>query len=182
MLRQNDKITLTIVNAINKNGEFAEFSGPNYVSSKEKWRFESDTIQVSVVEYQEGPVINMTKSFNIYVGKYKTFEDLFDPIVPELTGNVLLMPGLIKDIEQVSDLVAYYEDELGRKVVFAKVRPGDIVVDNIPELIFVIEYIMKQFRIAKQAIGRIQKLSTIKDENPLLSRKRKKHEDNICDN
>ena len=182
MLRQNDKITLTIQSAINKKGEFAEFSGPNYFSSKEKWRFESDTIQVSVVEYQEGPVINMTKSFNIYVGKYKTFDDLFDPIVPELTGNVLIMPGLIKDIEHLSNLVAYYEDDFGRKVVFAKVRPGDIVVDNIPELIFVIEYIMKQFRIAKQAIGRIQGLSTIKNVEGPVARKRKKHEDNICDN
>lgn len=153
MFGNNDKITLTLVNAMDKNGRLLPFVLSLPVGDKDivipENVLKMDVFESNITFQEYGSV-----AFSIYVGKVSTVMSLFN----ENKNNLKISKGL-NHIEDVDMPICYYTSDDGRNIIFAKVNDNDIVVKDTEELKKVIVNISKHFTKIKNEVSKIKELS-----------------------
>ena len=150
MLGNNDKITLTLVNAMDRDGKLLPFSLSLPVGSKDIVIPENvlkiDVFESNITFQEHGIVV-----FSIYVGKVSTVMSLFNE-----KKNHLEISKVLNRIKDVDTPICYYTSDDGRNIIFAKVNDNDIVVKDTEELKKVIVNISKHFTKIKNEVSKIK--------------------------
>ena len=143
MLGYNDKFILIGNNIINRKREMTNHT-ISFPITEDNLYIPEDILQMSIFEYHE---VNEYKSygyevFKIYVGKITSINQ----ICSSSTKNVKFKNNVLKSIKTEEDKMCYFDDDLGRHIVFAKLNKNDIVVDNIEELKNALIFISKKIQ------------------------------------
>lgn len=154
MFGENDKVYLSVSNAINKNGEkyIININLPNDFSTIS---FPDDVVKVTVKEKETRKNTKVYTTYNVLVGEKSTLADLDD------NDESIALSKMIEDEDciQLDDQICYYRDEEDYCVIFAKVQEGDIVVRDIEELENKLNNISSEFEKIQKSISKIKKLS-----------------------
>ena len=152
MFGNNDKITLTLYNAMGKNGKLLPFVLSLPVGD-EDIEIPENVLQMRVDEYNQGSQDCPAVAFYIYVGKVSTVASLFN-------GNKKLeISKNIDSIESIDMPICYYTSDDDRNIIFAKVNDNDIVVEDTEELKKVITIISNHFAKVKDEVSKVKELS-----------------------
>ena len=152
MFGNNDKITLTLINAKNIDGEILplQLSLP---LTDDNYTIPDDLVSIDVFEYHEGLVNGGNTVFSIYIGEVTTINNL-------IKSNTMLDVKIAKNIVITSiDSPICIQDRLDIKVVFTNIKENDVVVNNKEELIFVIQNLSNNISVIKKSLTNIKKLS-----------------------
>ena len=152
MFGNNDKITLTLINAKNIDGEILPFQ-LSLPLTKDNYVIPEDLVSIDVFEYHEGLVNGGNTVFSIYIGEVTTINNL-------IKSNTMLDVKIAKNIVITSiDSPICIKDKLDKKIVLANINENDIVVNNKEELIFVINNLSNNISIINNSVLKIKTLS-----------------------
>lgn len=128
MFGYNDKVTLTLMNASDTDGNLLPLSLKLPVSQDSEYVIPDNLASVDVFEYQEGMVNNGIVVFSIFVGEKSTIEDL-----AEMNDDKRIQLRSRIEIPAINSDVCY--QVVGdRRKVFAVVEENDVVVSDHQEL------------------------------------------------
>lgn len=152
MFGNNDKLTLTLINAKNIKGEILSFK-LSLPLINNNYDIPEDLASIDVFEYHEGLINGGNIVFSIYVGETTTINKLItrNAIANLKTARNIVIPSV--------DSPICIQDRLDKKVVFANINENDIVVNNKEELISVIQNISGNLIIIKNSVLKIRTLS-----------------------
>ena len=152
MFGNNDKITLTLINAKNIAGEILPFQ-LSLPLTDDNYTIPDDLVSTDVFEYHEGLVNGGNTVFSIYIGEVTSINNL-------IKSNTMSDVRISKNIVITSiDNPICIQDRLDKKVVFANIKENDVVVNNKEELIFVIQNLSNNMSVIKKSHTNIKKLS-----------------------
>ena len=148
MFRYGDKLTLSGINVVNKNGDIIDYH-LSFPLEDTDFDIPKDVVEISIFEGHDDIAY---LSFKICVGDitniYKICED---------KQNVYLFEKrAFSEIKSPGDDICYYKDSNNAFVVFSKINIGDIVVSNIEELKMVLINISNRFKCIKNSIDMIR--------------------------
>ena len=126
MFKHNDRFTLTGINAIDKDGQMIDYH-LSFPIDKSTFTIPENIREISVYEYHEGTEKYGYIAFKILVGKITSVRELCSPEIEDFQIDY----RAFREIKEADDKLCYYEDDGGVYRVFAKIKPGDIVVNNI---------------------------------------------------
>ena len=152
MFGNNDKITLTLINAKNIDGEILplQLSLP---LTDDNYTIPNDLVSIDVFEYHEGLVNGGKIAFSIYIGEVTSINNL-------IKSNTMSDVRISKNIVITSiDSPICIKDRLDKKIVFANINENDVVVNNKEELIFVIQNLSNNISIIKKSLTKIKTMS-----------------------
>ena len=152
MFRSSDKITLSLINAKDLDGNLIPFSLKFPIQDSE-YVIPSNLVSVDVFEYQEGTVNIGHTAFKLFVGGKTSIKDL---VLEYGIDEVKVKKGL--DILGVDSSVCYQDIE-GKKFVFDNISEQDVVVSDYEELRAVIDVVSKDYKSFQKTLGKIKKLS-----------------------
>lgn len=152
MFGNNDKLTLTLINAKNIKGEILPFK-LSLPLINNNFDIPEDLASIDVFEYHEGLINGGNIVFSIYVGETTTINKLItrNAMANLKTARNILIPSV--------DSPICIQDRLDKKVVFANINENDIVVNNKEELISVIQNISDNLIVIKNSVLKIRTLS-----------------------
>ncbi len=152
MFGENDKVYLSVSNAINKNGEkyIININLPNDFSTVS---FPDDVIKVTVKEKEIRENNKAYNTYNVLIGETSTIADLDD------NDESIALSKMVEDEDciKLDDKICYYRDEDDYCVIFAKVQDTDIVVRNIEELENKLNDISTEFKKIQKSISKIKR-------------------------
>lgn len=152
MFGNNDKITLTLINAKNIAGEILPFQ-LSLPLTDDNYTIPDDLVSIDVFEYHEGLVNGGKTAFSIYIGEVTTINNL-------INSNTMLDVKIAKNIIIKSiDNSICIQDRLDKKVILANINENDIVVNNKEELISVIQNLSNNLSIIRNSVLKIKTLS-----------------------
>ena len=152
MFGNNDKITLTLINAKNIAGEILPFQ-LSLPLTDDNYTIPDDLVSIDVFEYHEGLVNGGNTVFSIYIGEVTSINNL-------IKSNTMSDVRISKNIVITSiDSPICIKDRLDKKIVFANINENDIVVNNKEELIFVINNLSNNLSIIKKTVSKVKTLS-----------------------
>ena len=152
MFGNNDKITLTLINAKNIDGEILplQLSLP---LTDDNYTIPDDLVSIDVFEYHEGLVNGGKIAFSIYIGEVTSINNL-------IKSNTMSDVRISKNIVITSiDSPICIQDRLDKKIVFENIKENDVVVNNKEELIFVIQNLSNNISIIKKSLTKIKTMS-----------------------
>ena len=153
MLGQGDKITISGINAINREGDVIDFQVSFPIEGELK--IPEDLVKLSIFEYQEGPHFSGKKAFRICVGQTTSVREICE----KNDMNCSFVQNSFKEIKGIDDVLCFYIGENGKKTIFARVNNEDIVVGNLEELRNVLYEISYNVENIYGSIGNIKSLS-----------------------
>lgn len=153
MYKNNDKITLTINNVMDLEGNILPCN--IVLPINENITLPNETVQVSIFEYQEGNLTGGHIAFNIYVGEIKTIEAL---IYDKINNNKKFDVNSKLEIHKLDTPLCCKTIDNGKIFVFAKVTENDIVVNNLAELKEKLYEISGSFLQVKEGLSIVKKL------------------------
>ncbi len=122
MFGYNNKITLTGINAINKEGKLIDYR-IKFPFNNSNVYVPNDIVQISIFEYHEHESVAY-EAFKIYVGKITTISE----ICQREEHNIKFINNTLVNINSIDDKLCYYDDENGKHIIFAKINDGDVLV------------------------------------------------------
>ena len=152
MFGNNDKITLTLINAKNIDGEILplQLSLP---LTDDNYTIPDDLVSIDVFEYHEGLVNGGNTVFSIYIGEVTSNNN-------HIKSNTMSEVKISKNIVITSiDSPICIQDRLDKKIVFENIKENDVVVNNKEELISVIQNLSNNLSIIRNSILKIKTLS-----------------------
>ena len=158
MFRQEDKITLTCADTINRSGKILDF----YIKFpiEKEIDIPQDILKMNVYEYCNGYESYICKVFKICVGKISKFSEICNLN----SSKIKIEPNILKGLDSTDDLVCYYIDEEGKYNIYDKVNNGDIVVENIEKLKKVLIKISDSFKNIKESVSTIKELGIVTED------------------
>ena len=152
MFGYEDKITLSAINAINKDGEIIDF----HLSFPIEYDFDvpENILQMSIFEMRQDIGINGFNSFKIFIGTASSIDNMLED---GRLKNTVIRENL--HIERLDRSICYFDNEKGEHVIYSTVNPGDIVVKDIEEMKKILISISNEFGSIKSSIQRIKKMS-----------------------
>lgn len=158
MLRSNDKMTLTLVNARDINEHILPFNLRMPVVDG-SYDIPDTLAAIDVFEYQEGVVNQGYVLFHIYVGEKATFSELF-----ELKGDKKIKIKGTLEIPGIDSKVCY-QDVNGDNFVFATVDDCDVVVKDHKQLKEVIGNLSEGYNAVCTSVDNIKSFSKTMNNN-----------------
>lgn len=156
MFRQNDKLTLTLINARDIQGNILPFQLKLPLDNK--YTLPEGIASLDVFEYHEGLINGGNIVFSIYIGEIKSINDF-------INTNTMSDVEILKNIRIPSlDSPLCVQNISGKKVAFATINEHDIVVKSQEELIEVIEQLSNNFNAMNNSIKKIHVLSKKKQK------------------
>ena len=170
MFKQQDKVTLSAINAINKDEEIIDYVLPLPIADSDFF-IPEDIIQLSIFEYHEGIHTYGYEAFKICIGKTITVRQICELHM----NNVEFINKSFEKINDLDDQLCYFVDDNGRYHVFAKLNAGDIIVKDIEDMKEVLIFISERFNRIKNSLFEIKNINN-KDIKTveIISRSRKK--------
>ena len=151
MFRYNDKLTLMAINFLNKKGDISNYR-LSFPIDKEKLDIPKDIIKLSIFEYHEGYETYGHEIFKICVGNLTSIAR----ICKNHEYNYDFLGNIAGSIKSPNDKLCYYDNELGKRIIFAKINEEDRVVSNIGELKDTLIDISDNFMNIKTSILRLK--------------------------
>ena len=149
MFGNNDKITLTLINAKNIAGEILPFQ-LSLPLTDDNYTIPDDLVFINVFEYREGLVNGGNIIFSIYIGEVTSINNL-------IKSNTMSDVRISKNIVITSiDSPICIKDRLDKKIIFSNINENDIVVNNKEELISVINNLSNNLNIIKNSVLKIK--------------------------
>lgn len=150
MFGNNDKLTLTLINARDINGNILPFQlklplGNDYTLPE-------GISSLDVFEYHEGLINGGNIAFSIYIGEITTINNL----VSSKLSNVKIAKNI--EIPSVDSLLCF-QHLSGKQIIFATVNEQDIIVENKEKLMEVIEQLSDNFNIINNSLIKIKSLT-----------------------
>ncbi|MBQ6687273.1 MAG: hypothetical protein IJN03_01980 [Bacilli bacterium] len=152
MFAQNEKLTLTLINARDINGNILPFQLQLPISSE--YSLPEGVASLDVFEYHEGLANFGNVAFTIYIGEVTTVNNLINT---NAISKVKITNNL--DISSVDSSICI-QTVLGKSIVFANVKEQDVVVENIERLIEFIECLSNYFGVIDNSVKKIRILSS----------------------
>ena len=148
MFRCGDKLTLSCVNVVNRDGKIVDYN-LSFPLEDSDFDIPNDVVEVSIFEAHDdvGYI-----SFKILVGEITDIEKICE----DKYNAYMFDKRAFNEIKSIDDRLCYYYDPDGFYYVFAKVNEGDIVVSNIEELKMELIYISNHFKNIKDSIATIR--------------------------
>lgn len=147
MFRQNDKITLTLMNARDIQGNILPFELKLPLTNE--YSIPENIVALDVFEYHEGLVNGGNVAFSIYMGETTSINNL-------IKENIVFDIKITKNIVNLSmDTSICVQNISGKKVVFSIVNEQDVVVKDKEKLIQVIEQLSSNFKVMNDSIEKI---------------------------
>lgn len=137
MLRYNDRITVSAVIALCKDG--TRFDGAFALPIEEDLNIREDVLELKIFEHDEYGIMGtnrsnkITHSFKICVGQITSLRQLGQLGESKVLQRITGIYELIDEIT-TSDKICYFVDSNGVYHVFAKINKGDIVVEDVNQL------------------------------------------------
>ena len=151
MFGQNDKLTLTFINARDINGNILPFEVKLLLSNE--YTLPDNIASLDVFECHEGLVNGGSIVFSIYIGQITSINNL-------VNANAMSNVKIAKNIEILSvDSPICIQTEQGKQIIFATLNEQDIVVENKEKLIEVIEQLSDNFKSINNSVEKIHRLS-----------------------
>lgn len=151
MFGQNDKLTLTLTNSRDIDGNILPFNLKLPLSNQ--YTLPEGIASLDVFEYHEGLVNGGNIIFSIYIGEITTINNL-------INTNEISDIKIAKNIEISSvDSPICTQTVSEKQIIFAIVNEQDIVVANKEKLIEVIEQLSDNFNVINNSINKIRILS-----------------------
>ena len=151
MFGQNDKLTLTFINARDINGNLLPFEVKLPLSNE--YTLPDNIASLDVFEYHEGLVNGGSIVFSIYIGQITSINNL-------VNRNAMSNVKINKNIEISSiDSPVCIQTVQGKQIIFATLKEQDIVVENKEKMIEVIEQLSDNFNVINNSINKIRILS-----------------------
>jgi len=152
MFRNNDKLTLSLVNARDIDGNIIPFSLKLPLNNKE-YKLPKELASIDVFEYHEGLLTGGDIVFSIYVGEITTIEKLI-PGIQNKTVKISKNLG----ISSITNPICF-QNISEQKVVFATLNEQDIVVENQQQLAIIIEQLSNNYTVLCDSVTKIRTLS-----------------------
>lgn len=156
MFKENDKISLCLLNAKDIQGNIIPFSLSFPLGNKE-YDIPNELVSVDVCEYHEGTVMGGASVFSIYIGEKSTIEKLF----AKGTNNKIKIKNKL-EIPTVDSPICYQEKD-GVKTVFSVLKSQDVVVNDQNQLSQILEVLSNEYATICGAVNRIKGLSKDND-------------------
>jgi len=151
MFGQNDKLTLTFINARDINGNILPFQVKLPLSNE--YTLPDNIVSLDVLEYHEGLVNGGSIVFSIYIGQITSINNL-------VNANAMSNVKITKNIEISSiDSPVCIQTVQGKQIIFTAVNKQDIVVENKEKLIEVIEQLSDNIKTINNSVKKIHRLS-----------------------
>ena len=151
MFGQNDKLTLTFINARDINGNILPFEVKLLLSNE--YTLPDNIASLDVFECHEGLVNGGSIVFSIYIGQITSINNL-------VNTNAISNVKIAKNIEISSvDSPVCIQTVQGKQIIFATLNKQDIVVENKEKLIEVIEQLSDNFKSINNSVEKIHRLS-----------------------
>lgn len=151
MFGKYDKVTLTLTNAKDINGNILPFILE--LPLKDDYSLPEELVSIGVFEGHDGLVTSGRVVYSIYIGEETTLNDLIDDIK---NGNIEILENA-KRLSFGSPVCI--QNVLEKKVVFAMLNDQDIVVENQEQLKEVIGELSNNFEMIKNSASKIRTLS-----------------------
>ena len=151
MFGQNDKLTLTFINARDIDGNMLPFQVKLPLSNE--YTLPDNIASLDVFECHEGLVNGGSIVFSIYIGQITSINNL-------VNTNAISNVKIAKNIEISSvDSPVCIQTVQGKQIIFATLNKQDIVVENKEKLIEVIEQLSDNFKSINNSVEKIHRLS-----------------------
>ena len=151
MFGQNDKVTLTLLNARDIDGNILPFQLKLPINCK--YILPEGIASLDVFEYHEGLVNGGNIVFSIHIGEITSINNL-------INENAIYDVKISKNIVIPSiDSPICIQNMVGKKVVFATLNEQDIVIENKEKLIEVIDHLSDNFNEIKRTVNKVRILS-----------------------
>lgn len=147
----NDKLSLTLINAKDVNGNILPFQLQLPLNNN-KYNLPKELASIDVFEYHEGLVNSGHVVVSLYVGKVTTINKIIDEIAK---GNVRIATNL--EIASINTPLCI-KNNLGKQVVFDVINDHDIVVESQEQLMETIEQLSNNLNIINNSVSKIKKL------------------------
>ena len=154
MFRKYDTVTLTAMNVYDRDGNLIYLTIP-FPLKDENIILPESTAVLSITEFHQGQIFHDQHVFNIYVGKVSTVGELVDRNIIPRRSKVYVYP---KDRRVIMDPVVYQEKNNNTCEIIATLEEGDIVVENVEELIRVLKQISDEFANIRNSVNKIRTL------------------------
>lgn len=152
MFNNNDKLTLSLVNAKDIHGKIIPFS-LNLPLNCEEYNLPERIASIDVFESHQGLINGGVIAFSIYVGETTTIKNL----IPDIqTKKVQIIKNL--DISSLENNICF-QIISGKKIVFAKLNEQDIIVQNQEQLKMIIGELSNEYAILCDSVTKIRALS-----------------------
>lgn len=155
MLRKKDKLSLSLINARDIDGNIIPFS-LQLPQNNNEYKFPEELASIDVFEYQEGLLIGGAIAFSIYIGEGTTLEKL----IPDMKKYKVKIPKHLKISSVTSPICA--RNISGKKIVFAALNEQDYVVENLQQLAMTIEQLSNDYTVLCNSVTKIHTLSNKK--------------------
>lgn len=158
MFGQNEKLTLTLINARDVDGNILPFQLELPIS--DEYSLPKGVASLDVFEYHEGLANWGNIAFTIYIGEMTTINELINKNAiskVKITNNI--------DISSIDNSICI-QTVLGEPIAFANVKKQDIVVENQKGLIEIIERLSDYFGVINDSVKKIRILSPQNKADP----------------
>lgn len=152
MFKNNDRLTLSLINARDINGNILQLSLTLPLKDNE-FHIPEEVVAIDIFEYQEGTTTNGRVVFSLYVGETTSIK----MIIPEIRRKKVKMAKGIKIPS--ADSIVCYQNISGVKNIFAVLKPQDIIVKEPSQLPGVISNLSNEYAILCRSINNIKTLS-----------------------
>lgn len=151
MFRQNDKLTLTFINARDIDGNMLPFQVKLPLNNE--YTLPDNIASLDVFEYHEGLVNGGSIVFSIYIGQITNINNL-------VNRNEMSNVKITKNIKISSiDSPVCIQTIQGKQIIFATLNEQDIVVENKEKLKEVIEQLSDNIKTINNSVEKIHRLS-----------------------
>ena len=153
MFNTNDKLTLTLLNARDINGNILPFH-LKLPLNNQNITIPKDLVSIEIHEYYEGQVIYSNSPYKICIGNTTTLSKL----IPNIETSPIKINNYLK-IKSLEDTIICYQEINKTKRIYATINNQDIIVKNQKELIEIIKILSNEFNNLKKNISNIKKLT-----------------------
>lgn len=151
MFGYSDKISLSVINALDKDGNIIDFQLSFPIS--EDFEIPDNILQVSIFEMRQDIGYQGFNSFKIFIGTCSSIDEMYEAGILDKT---VIRENL--HIKRLDKKICYFDNEKGNHVIYTTVDRGDIVVKNKDEMKNVLINISNEFASIKSSIARIKKM------------------------
>lgn len=152
MFKNNDRLTLSLINAKDINGNILPLSLTLPLKDNE-FHIPEEVVAIDIFEYQEGTTTNGRVVFSLYVGETTSIK----MIMHEIRNKKVKIAKGIKIPS--ADSTVCYQNVSGEKNIFAVLQPQDIIVKNTSQLPGIISNLSNEYAILCKSITNIKTLS-----------------------
>lgn len=154
MFKNNDKLTLTVINAKNIDGNILplHIKLPTDIN---QIKLPDSLVSIDIFEYQEEDYIKGTNLFSIYIGDISTTEELLE----EIENKKVKFKIIPKNTKQP----VCFQTTSEIKIIYAILNHQDIVVKNLTELKILLQTISNELSNIQKHVTNIKKLSLNKN-------------------